>query len=1030
MKDRKNKTIIAIVSTLLVASMILGMIPAYALTGIVITTEVEGDGIWIDTAGNQMTDVEKANWSLNNSNILKYTGEFIDGRIVGNMPATIDDKPVTNLNTTFQGCTGLVEAPVLPSTATQMTSTFQGCTSLVAAPVIPDGVTTIASAFAGCASLVDAPSIPNTVANMYGTFSRCTGLVNVGEIPNSVTNMTQTFEGCTSLEVGPVILGSVKILDNTFEDCTNLRLTPSIGEGVEELTFTFKGCTSLTEVTELPQSIKKMQSTFKGCTGLIEPPVIPENVLEMSNTFRDCSSLVRSPIIPDSVKKLTNTFMDCTSLKEVQTLGSGITDMSSAFQGCSSLENPPVIPEGVTNLSNTFNGCKSLSGISNIPDSATNVNNMFYACQQLYGKVELPDKYKDSNQLFAGCVPDLIITVTHAVTGQPLKNVWIKFNMVYYDQGLTDENGQITFKGAQNLPEGSCILKFMYGGIVKDARHTFTINENSELAVTFGGPGEVLADNRIFGTITNSGIPISNAEIHVSNKTDGDIAVVTTSLDGSYEVVNLPNNDYTIKATYKTTTGTETTTIADADQEVNIDLNVPVEKYKLTGTVTNKDSEDPVGDICIIVTDALDNELNSSYSNEDGSYEIADLANGNYKIYIDEIIAEKLVTDNLEIKDKDEVLNIQIIDSRVDHTIIWNYNGYTDEWGDQQYESVFTTDDIDTECETLWHAPFNVAYWDGHKFLGWFTEATGGEKVTEETTASSDVMYYAHWEVCETHKISGTVTIRSENPGGTWHGKEITDELWLQGFYVALIDKNNFSGAEFDWVSYELKLTPDNRTGTYEFTGLPDGDYTVAIWNSIECKNHQSKDTLLDGEDKVIDFIIGDSSYTITGTVTNENTKDPIPGVEVKIKNEDGDIVGTVTTEEDGSYELPDLPDGDYTIIVTYPDPDGNTDKDIVKEVEVTIDGADKEVNIELGIPKLFKISGRVTWKLTGNPVALADIELKDENGNTLKSVKTDNQGHYEFKGLSEGTYKVSATYKGSGEGIEAIIVDKKEGED
>ena len=97
----------------------------------------------------------------------------------------------------------------------------------------------------------------------------------------------------------------------------------------------------------------------------------------------------------------------------------------------------------------------------------------------------------------------------------------------------------------------------------------------------------------------------------------------------------------------------------------------------------------------------------------------------------------------------------------------------------------------------------------------------------------------------------------------------------------------------------------------------------------------------------------------------------------------------------------------------------------------MTINGADEEVNIELPIPRRFKISGTVTWKLTGKPVALADIELKDEAGNTLKTVQTDNQGYYEFIGLTEGTYKVLATYKGSGEGIEAIIIDtKKEGED
>ena len=42
--------------------------------------------------------------------------------------------------------------------------------------------------------------------------------------------------------------------------------------------------------------------------------------------------------------------------------------------------------------------------------------------------------------------------------------------------------------------------------------------------------------------------------------------------------------------------------------------------------------------------------------------------------------------------------------------------------------------------------------------------------------------------------------------------------------------------------------------------------------------------------------------------------------------------VVVVPTGPDGSYEIPNLPDGEYTITVTYPDPT-NPDKDITKDV-------------------------------------------------------------------------------------------------
>ena len=35
---------------------------------------------------------------------------------------------------------------------------------------------------------------------------------------------------------------------------------------------------------------------------------------------------------------------------------------------------------------------------------------------------------------------------------------------------------------------------------------------------------------------------------------------------------------------------------------------------------------------------------------------------------------------------------------------------------------------------------------DGYKFIGWFTEAEGGVKISKSTLVSEDVTYYAHWQ--------------------------------------------------------------------------------------------------------------------------------------------------------------------------------------------------------------------------------------------------------------------------------------------
>src|SRR5574344_253879 len=142
-----------------------------------------------------------------------------------NLSDTVIPSSVTDMFSTFYGCTSLVTAPAIPSSVTNMYGTFYGCTSLVTAPAIPSSVTNMYYTFYGCTSLVTAPAIPSSVTNMYYTFYGCTSLVTAPAIPSSVTNMTFTFYGCTSLtsvykmKAYPAITGT-----NCFTNDSSVRI--------------------------------------------------------------------------------------------------------------------------------------------------------------------------------------------------------------------------------------------------------------------------------------------------------------------------------------------------------------------------------------------------------------------------------------------------------------------------------------------------------------------------------------------------------------------------------------------------------------------------------------------------------------------------------------------------------------------------------------------------------------------------------------------------------------------------------------
>ncbi len=60
-----------------------------------------------------------------------------------------------------------------------------------------------------------------------------------------------------------------------------------------------------------------------------------------------------------------------------------------------------------------------------------------------------------------------------------------------------------------------------------------------------------------------------------------------------------------------------------------------------------------------------------------------------------------------------------------------------------------------------------IAKRQGYGFLGWYTEATGGERVNDSTVVTGEVVYYAHWLPANTIAIETDDTYKTE-PDGTF----------------------------------------------------------------------------------------------------------------------------------------------------------------------------------------------------------------------------------------------------------------------
>ncbi|HDG3700148.1 TPA: MSCRAMM family adhesin SdrD, partial [Staphylococcus aureus] len=150
-----------------------------------------------------------------------------------------------------------------------------------------------------------------------------------------------------------------------------------------------------------------------------------------------------------------------------------------------------------------------------------------------------------------------------------------------------------------------------------------------------------------------------------------------------------------------------------------------------------------------------------------------------------------------------------------------------------------------------------------------------------------------------------------------------------------------------------------------------------------------------------------------------------ISGVTVTLKDENGNVLKTVTTDADGKYKFTDLDNGNYKVEFTTPE--GYTPTTVTSGSDIekdsngltttgVINGADN-MTLDSGFYKTPKYNlGNYVWEDTNKDgkqdstekgISGVTVTLKNENGEVLQTTKTDKDGKYQFTGLENGTYKV-----------------------
>ena len=643
----------------------------------------------------------------------------------------------------FEGCSKFTSMDIPAGVRRIGGSAFYRCGGLAGPIVIPEGVTEIEDGVFHLCSKLESVVIPSTVTNIgRQAFSWCEKLVDA-DIPSGVTSIgASAFSGCYKLPSVTIPSGIKNIADSVFSNCRSLT-SVEIPDAVTNIgAFAFSECRNLESVT-IPQGVKGIgESAFKFC-GKLEGVDIPQAVRYIGGSaFYTCESLDHVAI-PDGVRNIAPlSFSNCIRLSDL-TIGAGVTNIgNSAFYGCSSLRSV-TIPDSVVDIGgNAFGSCRQLAGVTfgaglksigdyafthpnqlvvaNLPQGVTNIG--YHA----FGHVDLVEM---------SISPNVVNVASNAFYrfGWPLETVHVAKGDASRVRALLEGTGYDT--------SGVTFVEDMFFGDLETATQDVVLWDGAVLH------GRMYAEStHKMSILDGATVTLRNATIDGFNNYQymfagltclGDATIV---LEGANVVEGFYQDYPGIYVPYGSTLtikGSGSLAAASSGRAAGIGGGYYMECGNIDireGTVVATGGQYSAGigggysadsgaihvraGITSVTATCGDGCTNPIGKGRDGSGSTASIASG----------LKKTVSGG------GSTWTITPAPTEAEtFTVTFNATGGVVSPGTKDVEKNKKVGELPAATK------------DGHTFSGWFTAASGGERVTEQTYIHDDVTFYAHW---------------------------------------------------------------------------------------------------------------------------------------------------------------------------------------------------------------------------------------------------------------------------------------------
>jgi 5-hydroxyisourate hydrolase-like protein (transthyretin family) len=270
--------------------------------------------------------------------------------------------------------------------------------------------------------------------------------------------------------------------------------------------------------------------------------------------------------------------------------------------------------------------------------------------------------------------------------------------------------------------------------------------------------------------------------------------------------------------------------------------------------------------------------------------------------------------------------------------------------------------------------------------------------------------------------LPATAALAQGSPSGEIMG-QVTDKATGEPVAGIRVDALLPSGAALESASAFT-----DSSGYYDISELAAGTYRVLFQDSsgyYGLQYYKSKWTFMSSTVVMlrtgtvrtgIDAALVEAAH-ITGYVTSKATGDPVAGVRIDALLPDGTSLSSLHafTDSSGYYDVGGLAGGAYKVL--FQDGSGyygwqyyKAKTTLEAAAPLTLRAGGLKEGIDVALVEAAHIAGRVTNKVTGDPVAGIRVDALLPDGSSMSSLHafTDTSGYYDVGGLVAGSYRVA----------------------